>query len=483
MSRTIAVVFPGWSVCHDTEVRAFTEFERVVRRVATVSPLVETESVGTMLMSARGPARYFGGEEAVARLLGDICSGENASFGVGIAGSRFAALAAAHLSVSRSRPCIIDASIAQRFIDALPVQSLGRVATVSPGTVDLLRRLGLSTCGAVRGLGEAALIDRFGTEGRIAWTLVSGGEVRMLSPGPPPSDHAQSCEFESPLALAAHVVSAARGAVEAVIGSLSSHGVQCVRLLVECETDHAETSARVWGDSRGFDVASVLQRLTYQLDGWLVSDDADADAPTSGVVSVRFVPLECRETLVVQPVLWGGNEENIERAARAAGMALAADASVAVTVPQWEGGRDVTRAYSQVPLSMVNLSNIDAAHQRVTAGRGVPRDWSGAVPRPSPACVFHEPHEAQVVDEHGEPVLVSGRHELTHAPAFVEVGGYRYRVERVAGPWPVEERWWDPRRRRRHVRVQMLVRNQRGSVRVLLLSLENSVWRVLARYD
>lgn len=483
MSRTIAVVFPGWAQLHPAEVRAFTEFERVVRRVASVSPLVETESVGTMLMSARGPARYFGGEDTVALRLGEICSAEGTPFGVGIAGSRFAALAAAHLSVLRSRPCILDDAITGQFIDALPVRSLRRIGSLSSDTVGLLERLGLSTCGAVRALGEVALIDRFGTEGRVAWTLVSGGEVRMLSPGPPPSDHARSCEFESPLALAPQVVAAARATVGAVIDSLSSHGVQCVRMLIECGTDHAETSARVWGEPRGFDAASVLQRLAYQLDGWLVGDDTDPDAPTGGITTVRCVPLECRETLVVQPVLWGGNEENTERAARAASMALAADASVVVTVPQWEGGRDVARAWSQVPLSMVNLSNTDAALQRVTAGRGIPRDWSGAVPRPSPSCVFPEPHGAQVVDVQGEPVLVSGRHELTSTPAFVDVGGYRYRVERVAGPWPVEERWWDPRRRRRHVRVQMLVRSRHGSVRVLLLSLENSAWNVLARYD
>jgi protein ImuB len=75
------------------------------------------------------------------------------------------------------------------------------------------------------------------------------------------------------------------------------------------------------------------------------------------------------------------------------------------------------------------------------------------------------------------------RHELTTTPAFVSVAGYRYTVEGVAGPWPVEERWWDSRRRRRCVRMQMLVRTQRNTVRVFLLSLENSEWKVLARYD
>ena len=483
MSRAVAVVFPSWAAHHDGEVHAYTGFERVVRRVGEVSPLVEVESVGTMVMAARGPTRYFGGEDAVARHLSDLCRTENIPFGIGIAGCRFAALAAAHLSVSRGRPCILPASVTQEFIDALPVQSVGQIGAVPADTVGLLRRLGLSTCGAVREVGESALIDRFGADGRIVWTLVSGGDVRVLSPGAPPSDHACMHEFEPPLGLAAHVVGAVRGTVDGLIDALTSHGMQCVRLLVECETDHAETSARVWGDPGGFDTAAVLQRITYQLDGWLVTDDADPDAPTSGIVRVRLVPLECREALVVQPVLWGGHEENIERAARAATMALAVHGAVSVTVPQWEGGRDITQVYSQVPVSMVNLSNTDASHLRVTDGRGVARDWSGAVPRPSPACVFPEPREVQVTDEHGVAVAVSGRHELTHRPAFVDVGQYRYRVERIAGPWPVEERWWDTRRRRRHVRVQMLVRTPRGAPRVFLLSLEHSVWKVLARYD
>jgi protein ImuB len=57
-------------------------------------------------------------------------------------------------------------------------------------------------------------------------------------------------------------------------------------------------------------------------------------------------------------------------------------------------------------------------------------------------------------------------------------------VLRHAGPWPVEERWWDPLRRRRLARVQVLVREVRTNTeRVLLLGLENREWSLLARYD
>ena len=86
-------------------------------------------------------------------------------------------------------------------------------------------------------------------------------------------------------------------------------------------------------------------------------------------------------------------------------------------------------------------------------------------------------------DARGVVVGVTGRHELDAVPARVSVSGHEYRIERTAGPWPVEERWWDPRRRRRHVRLQVLVRNARGARRVFLLGLEDGEWHLLGRYD
>jgi protein ImuB len=335
----------------------------------------------------------------------------------------------------------------------------------------------------VHDVGEAALIDRFGTEGKHVWQLVSGAEVRYLAPGTPPSDFAQHIEFESPLTSADHVVAAARPTIDALVNAIAGQGQQCVRMLVTCETDHAEATSRIWGEPRGFGAASLAQRLLYQLDGWLVTNEADPDAPTSGVVRVEFTPLETREVLVVQPLLWGGNEENTERAARAAAMASAVGEHVQVTVPRWEGGRDVATVFSQIPIALVDLSDQYESEQRVNTGKGVARDWSGAVPRPSPASVAVVPPEAQVLNAAGLPVSVTGRHELNTEPAVVTVSGHTYAVMRTAGPWPVEERWWDARRKRRHVRLQLLVQNKRGALRVFLMGLENHEWRLLARYD
>jgi protein ImuB len=48
-----------------------------------------------------------------------------------------------------------------------------------------------------------------------------------------------------------------------------------------------------------------------------------------------------------------------------------------------------------------------------------------------------------------------------------------------AGPWPVDERWWDPRRHRRRVRLQMVD----GDGMARLLVLEAGAWKVAATYD
>ena len=68
---------------------------------------------------------------------------------------------------------------------------------------------------------------------------------------------------------------------------------------------------------------------------------------------------------------------------------------------------------------------------------------------------------------------------VSAAPAFVQVGtGVLDDVHSWAGPWPVEERWWDTARARRLARFQVLT----GSGRLLLLMLERGQWQLVAEY-
>ena len=488
--RSVVVIHPGWDAVHGGHgaEHSYRTYERVVRAVTAVSPLVEVEDAGRLVFAARGPARYFGGEQAALDTVREaVAAADGAVFGIGAAGSRFAAAAAALAAVG-SAPVSIDDPHTAGFIARLPVRLLHDLAGVPHDVTDLFGRLGLHTCGAVAALGESALIERFGLDGRRVHRLVTGTDERMLDPGAPPPDIVRAVDFDAPLVAVRNVVASSRGCIDDALHAVEATGRQCVRILVACETDNAETNERIWTEPRGFDAPGVARRLSWQLDGWLVAgaDEPDdgTDTVSAGVVRVTLTPLECRDVLVEQPLLWGGNRENAERAARAVSLAVATGGTQSVTVPQWSGGRDVSGEYERIPVDLVDLRDATAAEVRVDTGRGVPRQWRGAVPVPSPAVVHSPPRGADVLAADGTRVTVTGRHELSAAPVTVTVGGRRFTVRAHAGPWPVEERWWDPLRRRRMARLQVLVNDGgRGPERVLLLALESGTWSLLAHYD
>jgi protein ImuB len=485
--RSIVVIHPGWPAAHGGHgvAHSYRTYEHVVRAVTTVSPLVEVEEPGRLVFAARGPARYFGGEQAVvAQVQALVAAAGLGEFGVGVGGSRLVACAAA-VSAVGTTPLVVAEPATARFLAELPVDALSTLAGASVEITELFGRLGLHTCGAVAGLGERALIERFGLEGRQIHRLVAGSEERMLDPGAPPPDIVRAVNFDAPLVAVGTVVSSSRRCIEDALSAVAVTGRQCVRVLLACETDNAETNERIWTEPRGFDAPGVAQRLSWQLDGWLMAPSGDdADAVSSGVVRVVVTPLECRDVLVDQPLLWGGNRENAERAARAVSLAMATGAAKSVTVPQWSGGRDVSGEYERVPVDLVDLRDAHAAEERVQRGRNVPRQWRGTLPSPSPAVVHSPPLPVEVFDAAGTQVVVTGRHELSAPPSRVVVGRSGFEVLAHAGPWPVEERWWDPLRRRRVARVQVLVREDRaGTERVLLLVREEGKWALLARYD
>jgi protein ImuB len=130
--------------------------------------------------------------------------------------------------------------------------------------------------------------------------------------------------------------------------------------------------------------------------------------------------------------------------------------------------------------------------QRETAGGGPviraranrPRTkeapWPGRIPRPYPALVLPRPLDAVVLDADGVLVGVSARLELTGGPRVVIVeDGPPAGIAGWAGPWPVDERWWDPAGVRRRARFQIGLADGRA----LLMFLAAGRWAVEAIYD
>ena len=85
-----------------------------------------------------------------------------------------------------------------------------------------------------------------------------------------------------------------------------------------------------------------------------------------------------------------------------------------------------------------------------------------------------------MVDAEGSAVWVGGRGSPSAAPARLSVdGGPWVEVAGWAGPWPVDERWWDPPAHRRRARFQVVGADGRAH----LLAVENGRWWVEATYD
>src|SRR5690606_36545517 len=147
-----------------------------------------------------------------------------------------------------------------------------------------------------------------------------------------------------------------------------------------------------------------------------------------------------------------------------------------VTVPAWRGSRDPA-----TQIALIDVEAVDRSAPRPAAQRDhVAGPWPGRLPTPSPARVHPSPTPAEVVVAAGAPPAVSGRGLLSAPPARLSVAGGPWAdVVAWAGPWPLEERWWDPVTARRRARLQLVTADGRACLAVL----EQGHWHVTATYD
>ena len=111
--------------------------------------------------------------------------------------------------------------------------------------------------------------------------------------------------------------------------------------------------------------------------------------------------------------------------------------------------------------------------------------WPGRLPAPLPTVVHPMPLACSLEDAGGVSVRVTGRGEVSAPPARLAVGSAgsaslsRARgVVAWAGPWPLEERWWDLQVARRQARMQVVTDENRA----YLVVLEGGSWWVEAEY-
>ncbi len=454
---------PELVVVENDPARDARAFEPVVAALEAFAPRVEIVRPGVCAVATRGPSRYFGGDEALAaRVASAVARVAGPGCRVGIADGPFAAGLAAR------RGAVVAPGESPTFLSPFPVGVLER-----PELADLLVRLGIRTLGAFAALPGPDVLARFGPEGALAQRLSRGLDERPPAGREPPPDLAVQMELEPPAERVDTAAFAAKALADELHERLAGRGLACTRIAIEAETEHGESLSRLWRHDGALTPAAMADRVRWQLDGWLAGTSASAEMPTAGLTLIRLVPDQVVPGDGRQLDFWGGAAEVAARAARALARVQGMLGPGAVVTGVRSGGRGPAEQVTLVPWG----EPCSSSPHREPQGE---MPWPGRVPPPSPATVFVEPVAAQVLDATGVPVGVSGRGAVTAPPSRVSVAGAAWdEVVAWAGPWPVDERWWDAPAHRRRARFQVVTANGSG----WLLGLEAGRWWADAAYD
>lgn len=427
-------------------------FEPVLGALEELRPGVAPIRPG--LCAFRAPGRYYGSESAAAALIAERVVALGVwDCRIGVADTVFAAEQASRLAGVQDS-LIVEPGRAASFLSTLPLDVLD-----DPEMVSLLRRLGIATLGGFAALPADAVHTRFGSPGLRFHRMARGLEAALPGGRTPPPQWERRVEFEPPLDSSETVAFSVRRAAEDFVARLAEHGVVCTGVRIEVTCEGALADARSWLHPRWFDAPDLVDRVRWQLDAAVLEHPIEA---------VLFVPETVESLGEHADGLWGGAPE--ERVTHAIARVQSMVGHDAVGIPVVHGGRSPAARQSVVPWG-----------ERPTGLRPGGLPWPGAIPEPAPALVFAEPRQALVVGDEGRPVGVTGRGAVTASPSrFQPVEGEPEQpVAAWAGPWPIDELWWDEAAARRIARFQIVGADGRA----WLMTVEDGQWWTEASYD
>ncbi|MBS46111.1 MAG: DNA polymerase [Nocardioides sp.] len=445
-------------------------FEPVLETVEALRPGVAALRPG--LLAVRAPGRWFGTEENAAATICEALV-ETGVWDVrqGVADDLFCAEQAARWADLQGWR-VVPAGGAATFLRDLPLQVLEQDPQ-GREVVGLLRRLGLSSLGDLAGLPAQAVEHRLGAFGSRLRRQARGEDPTSFHARTPPPDLECEVVFEPPLDSVEAVAFSVRRTADRLVEQLAARQLVCTAVRVEACTDDGgasvPTSVRTWLHPRFFSPADLVDRVHWQLSPRAtggVRSRKDAGVVAAPVERVRLVPETVEPAAAHGEGLWGGaGDELVERGvARVQGMV----GFEAVRRPVLQGGRTPAARQADVVWG-----------ERAVDLRPLDRPWPGRVPGPPPALVFRQPPPSEVVDDAGVGVRVTERGAVTGVPtSFRPPSGGWQPVLSWAGPWPVDEGWWQGAEGR-CARFQVVGADGRA----WLLRCADDGWTVEAGYD
>ncbi|WP_336659710.1 DNA polymerase Y family protein [Leucobacter sp. USHLN153] len=446
-------------------------FAPIVARLEQLVPGVEVVRPGLCAMRARGPARYYGGEEpAGSALLGLAAELGLPEIRIGIADGRFTAEQAARSAPSDpevSAPSeglrIVAAGASAAFLSPLPV-----TRAMEPALAETMQGLGIRTLGALAALPEESVRQRFGPQGLTAHRRATaagalhGAEVR---PRAPVRELAVELEFDAPVDTAEQLAFACSTLAERFISGLIEERLVCTALRVELTDDVGSRHEREWAHPRHFTAVDTLGRIRWQA----ASAARETERGGAGVVRVRIVPVHTDRVAAHEPGLW--STEPDERVHHHLSRAQSRLGHTGVGTMTLTGGRMLSDRQQFVPWS--------TARSGQRGRRAASGPWPGALAGPAPSRVFPRPPQAALLDTAGEIVGVDADDLLTAQPAHLRVGDTTFAptVTAWSQPWAVRERWWEGVSERFRLQVQL------ADGDAWLLVFHGGAWVAEGRYD
>lgn len=435
-------------------------FEPLVARAEQLAPGVQIIRPGLCALRARGPARYYGGEqEAAAVLAAGLHALSIDDVRVGIADGPFTAEHAAR----RTAPAgvrVVPSGESASFLAPLSVAILDDTAGAPPGLADLLGRLGVHTLGAFAQMDPQRVADRFGPPGARLHALAAGRDSADVAPRTPPPELQREVAFEPPLEIVDQVAFAVRTTAEDFLAGLAAQRLVCTELRVVLDAVDGPGSDRVWLHPSAFDTAGVVDRVRWQLEA------SAGDGLRGGIRRVRLWPEAVDHSSHHQPGIFGAGPE--ERVHHTMSRVQAMLGHRGVLTPAIGGGRWLAERQVLVPWG-----------DRTVLDRSRSLPWPGSLPAPHPATVFPEPRPIEVAGTDGRRATIDDRGALRVPPAVLIEDDARREITAWAGPWPVVERGWDLVRSRRAYRFQLVDAEQVAWLAIC----EEDGWHLEARYD
>ncbi len=448
------------------------EFEPVVAVLTRVVPRLEVTEPGLCTLAADGPARYYGGEvELTEELRSALGSSSMPTARIGIADSRFAARLAAGSSTDGY---LVAPGKTREFLSTFPITSLklDELSTLS-------QRLGIHTLGQFAQLPTRSVLTRFGSAAATAHAIARGLNPEPLAIHQPATELAVSTELDPPAERVDIATFAAKKLASQFMEMVSRRGLACTQLRIEAQTEHAEGISRIWRASSIFDADTIVERVRWQLSGWLEDRGSGEAKPTAGISMLRLIADEVANAADLQISLWGEMSQADRRAVRGLDRVRGLLGSSAVFTALISGGRSPTDRVHLVPWGQPPPT-LDP-----------PMPWPGQIPKPMPTVVHTEPLPVEVHGNHG-PVRVSVRGEVSASPQRLRLpDGSWQSIEAWAGPWLADEQWWEPDSHHRVARFQILTgaldqnrsRGDGEQSSAHLCRVQQNSWWIEATYD